>query len=61
MVYFIFFSIRELKKQKTMYLKKTFYHKINYDYFNIDNKEDLKNCRLLVKEKNINFREINKE
>ncbi len=52
---FYIFSIKELKKQKTIYLKKTIFHKINYEHYNIDVMRDLINSRNLAKKLNIIF------
>ena len=47
---FYIFSIKELRKQKTIYLKETLFHEINYKYYNIDDLSDLTNSRKLFKE-----------
>ena len=52
---FYIFSIKELKKQKTIYLKKTIFYKINYEYYNIDVIDDLKNSKKLAKKLGKNF------
>ena len=52
---FYFFSVKELLKQKTIYLKKTLFYQINYDYINIDTFEDLKNSKLLAKKLKYKF------
>lgn len=52
---FYIFSINELKKQKTIYLKKTIFHIINYEHYNIDIMKDLNDSRKLAKKLNIIF------
>ncbi len=47
---FYIFSVKEIINQKTIYLKKTLYYKINYKYFNIDTNQDLQKSRILAKE-----------
>ena len=51
---FYIFSIKEIRKKKTIYLKKTLFHEINYKYYNIDDLSDLTNSRKLFKEWKLN-------
>ena len=51
---FYIFSIKELRKQKTIYLRETLFHEINYKYYNIDDLSDLTNSRKLFREWKLN-------
>ena len=51
---FFIFSIKELRKQKTIYLRETLFHEINYKYYNIDDLSDLTNSRKLFREWKLN-------
>ena len=46
---FYIFSIKELKKQNTIYLKKMLLSETNYECVNIDNLNDLKVARSILK------------
>ena len=52
---FYFFSVKELLKQKTIYLKKTLFYEINYECINIDTFDDLKKSKLLAKKLKYKF------
>jgi len=45
---FYIFKTNQLMKEKKIYLKKTIFHVIDYQYVNIDTLEDLKNTRKLA-------------
>ncbi len=46
---FYIFSVKELKKQKTIYLKKTLLIDTTYKTINIDNNEDLRLAKIMLK------------
>ena len=46
---FYIFSIKQLKKQKTIYLKKIYLSETNYASVNIDSLDELKAARKIVK------------
>jgi len=52
---FYFFSIKAFLKNKTIYLPKSLYYEINYEYVNIDNLEDLQKSRRLSKKLNLDL------
>ncbi len=52
---FYFFSVKDLLKQKTIYLKNTLFFQINYDYVNIDTLKDLRKSKILAKKLKYKF------
>lgn len=52
---FYFFSIRKFLRNKSIYLPKSLYYEINYEYVNIDTKEDLLECKKLSKKLNLDL------
>lgn len=52
---FYFFSIKKFLKNKTIYLPKSLYYEIDYEYANIDNLEDLIKSRKLSKKLNLDL------
>lgn len=52
---FYIFSTKSFIKQKSIYLNKSLYYEIKYQYVNIDTKDELKSCRVLSNKFKLNL------